>query len=107
MAVIEIPVRADLPAYEFKMELEGTLYTLKFRWNERMAIWIFTLADEQGQDLLCGMPLYSGVDLAAHFKRDELPPGLFMVYDEAGKGREADRENFGVDLKFLYEESGE
>ena len=41
MAVIELPVRNDLPNYEFKSELDGVVYTLRFRFNERLNDWVF------------------------------------------------------------------
>ena len=105
MAIIELPVRGDLPSFEFKIELEGVVYTLKFRWNERMARWLFSIANEVGQDIVAGLPVQTDVDIKGRFKGSTLPPGLFLSLDETGAQRNPDRETFGEEVKFLYEEA--
>lgn len=103
--IVDLPVRSDLPAYSFKIELEGVVYTLRFRWNERMARWIFDIADEQGQDLVVGLPVHTDVDIKGRFRQSTVPPGLFVAYDETGAQRNPDRSNFGGEVKFFYQES--
>lgn len=105
MAIIEIPVRSDIPSYELKMELEAVIYSLKFRWNERMALWFFTMADEEGVEVISGLPVQTNVDIKGRFKQAGTPPGRFLSYDETGKARDPDRSNFGNEIKFLYEEA--
>lgn len=107
MAILEIPVRADLPSYEFKQEIEAVIYTFKFRWNDRMSKWFFSIADEENVELLSGIPVQTNVDIKGRFRQTTLPPGRFLAYDETGKGRDPDRSNFGSEIKFLYEESSE
>jgi len=105
MAIIEMPVRSDIASYEFKQEIEGVVYTFKFRFNERMGRWVFTIADENGIDLLSGIPVQANVNLKGRFKQTTLPPGLFLCYDETGAARNPNRETFGNDVKFFYEEA--
>ena len=105
MAIVEIPTRCDLPAYDFKIDLESTVYTLRFRWNSRMSRWIMDIATEDGTDLLVGIPLHTNVDITSRFKKAGLPPGAFAVYDETGNGNNPDQFNFGTDVKLLYEEA--
>lgn len=105
MAILEIPVRSDIPSYQFRIELDGTIYTLRFKWNTRMEIWIMDIADEQDNDLLNGIPVYTDVDLKQRFRQETLPPGLFVAYDETGARRNADRDTFGNEVKLFYQEA--
>ena len=105
MATLELPVRGDVPAFDFKQDLDGTSYTLTFRWNSRMNLWIFSLATEEGVSLLEGLPVQTDVDIKGRFKGEDLPTGLFLAFDETGKQRNADRETFGKEVKFLYQEA--
>lgn len=102
---LEIPVRSDIPSYEFKTDLENVLYNFSIRWNERMATWIMDIGDEQGVIIVGGIPLLTGINILGPYKNELLPPGLFVVYDETGENRNPTRENFGVDIKLLYQES--
>lgn len=104
MALLEMPVRADLPQYQFRIELEGTIYTLRFKWNTRMELWVFDIANEQDVDLLNGIPVQTNVDLKQRFRQDTLPPGLFLAFDETGAERDPDRDTFGNEVKFFYDE---
>lgn len=105
MAIIEIPVRADIAAYQFKQEIESVVYSFNFRWNERLSRWFFSIGNEEDVELLSGIPVQTNVDLKGRFRQVELPPGRFICYDETGKERDPDRTNFGTEIKFLYEES--
>jgi len=95
MAVIEMPVRADLPAFTFKQDLEGTVFTFDFRFNVRFNNWIMDISDEQGNPIILGTPVQTDVDILSRFIFDGLPPGQFVVIDETGAQRNPDRENFG------------
>lgn len=105
MAIIELPVRGDLASFEFKIELETTVYTMKFRWNERMSRWVFTIADENGIDIVSSLPVQTNVNIRGRFKQETLPPGLFTALDETGAARNPDRDTFGGDVKFFYQEA--
>lgn len=108
MAVIEMPIRNDLPAYNFKQELEGSVFTFEFRYNERFACWIMDISDETGDTpIILGTPVQTDVDILSRFILAELPPGQFVVLDETGAQRDPDRDNFGIEVKLFYVESTE
>lgn len=107
MAVLELPVRADLPAYTFKQELEGGVFTFEFRYNERFVAWIMDISDEQGVPIILGTPVLTDVDILSRFISEELPLGQFICIDESGAQRNPDRDNFGGEVKLLYLESTE
>ena len=102
MAILEMPVRSDLPAFTFKQELEGTVYTFDFRYNERFECWIMDISTEQGTPILQGTPVQTDVDIASRFLDPRLPKGHFAVIDETGEQRNPDRETFGGEVKLFY-----
>jgi len=100
-----IPVRADLPAYTFQIDLEGKLYTFTFRYNERMDRWLMDIADENENPLLSGIVILTDYNLIERFKDDALPPGEFFALDESGEQKYAGREDLGNDIKLFYVEA--
>jgi len=105
LTTLVIPVRADLPAYTFQIELDGSLYTLTFRYNERMDRWLMDIADENEDALLLGIPILTDFNLIERFKDDNLPPGEFFALDESGAQKYAGREDLGNDIKLFYVEA--
>lgn len=105
MALLVMPVRSDLPAYSFTMELEQANYRFKFRFNSRMSRWFMDIQDTDETDIITGIPMLTGTDLLSRFVDDNLPPGQFICLDETGAGKNATRYDFGEDVKLLYRES--
>lgn len=100
-----MPVRSDIPAYKFQIDLEGTLYTFTFRYNSRMSRWIMDIADENETTILLGVPVLTEFSLIERFKDDRLPPGAFLALDESGNQKQPAREDLGNDVKLFYIES--
>ncbi len=107
MATLELPVRSDLPAFTFRQELEGSVYTLGFRFNERIAQWIMDILSEQEVPIVMGIPVLTEVEMTERFKYLSIPQGYFVCIDETGKQRNPDRDTFGDEVKLLYVESTE
>ena len=106
MAFSKIPVRADLPSYEFRIDLDGSTYTLAFRFNERMNRWIMDIKTENNVPVLLGSPVLIGTDFLARFQSDSLPPGELFTINLKDNFVDADREAFGNDVIILYNEAG-
>lgn len=106
MATLLMPIRSDLPSYEFQLDLEGSLYTFRFRFNRRMERWIMDVLDENDLPLILGTPLHIDWDLLRRFQNEGLPPGNFYLVDESGEGKPATRETMGGDHKLFYIEAG-
>ena len=105
MALFKMPVRADLPDYEFRVDLEETIYTFAFRFNVRMGRWIMDVRTENNIPVLSGLPVLIGTDFLVRFQSDLLPPGQLFVINLKDNFIDSDREAFGTDVVVLYNES--
>lgn len=112
MAILRLPVHANAAAYEFTVELEGKTYLMRFRWNERMGRWLMDVAKVDGADVVAGVPLLVNTPLLDRFASPDLPPGRFLIRDEASEptieataARSPGRSELGGDILLVYEES--
>lgn len=105
MAVLELPVRSDFKAYSFQTELDGVVYTLTFRFNDRMSLWVMDIGDSSGNEILNGILLQTDVALTDQYVKEDLPPGRFICIDESGESKDAGVDDLGNDVKLLYEEA--
>lgn len=106
MALLEIPVRSDLPAYDFQIELEKVQYTLSFNWNARMKSWFMDIGDKDGNPLLSGLKMYASYPLKYKFKDTALPPGEFLLLDTTNQNKDPQQDDLGSRVILMYQESG-
>lgn len=107
MAIFELPVRNDLPAYDFQVELDGVLFTLGFNYNARAGYWVFDIFDSNDNPLLVGIRLVSGQLLTERFISEGLPLGDFFIFDSSGKNEDPTIDNFGVTCLLMYADKEE
>lgn len=106
MATLILPVRSDFSSYRFQMDLEGTIYTLDFGFNFRSERWYMSIYDSTGETLIVGdISILINVPLADQYIDKRLPLGRFIAIDETGNNNEATIDNFGTDIKLMYQES--
>lgn len=106
MATLVIPIRSDLQAYKFSIDLEGEIYVLDFGFNTRSGRWYMSIYDSTGETLLVGdIPILINIPLHDQYVDERLPPGRFIALNEADNLSEATVDNFGIDVKLFYEES--
>jgi len=105
MAILEIPVRSDIPAYNFQITLEGTVFTMHFRYNSRLERWVWDINDIDDAEIITGVPLLYGLPLLDRYRDERLPLGRFVVLDETGEKRNPTRDGLGEEFKLLYQES--
>lgn len=107
MALLEIPLSNSNPSFIFQVELEGTAFEFRFRWNGRMENWIFDLLDSNGVVVQEGYPFYTDQVLLRQNVTTVKHLGLLIVNNTETPGANADRFNIGGDVKFAYDESVE
>tara|TARA_R110002012_G_scaffold265589_1_gene448998 strand:+ start:3496 stop:3816 length:321 start_codon:yes stop_codon:yes gene_type:complete len=105
MSILEIPVRNDLPAFEFRVVFEGVTYFLQFKYNKRRLRWLIDIQNQDKIDILSGIPLLTNVDLKSKYKSLGLPPGVFLVFDTEGRDYNPTQFDLSDRVKFLYKEA--
>jgi len=105
MASVELPTRRDLPAYNYRIDLDGTTYTLYFNYNDRMGKWMVAVGDEQGAVIIGYVPIIVNWPLFNRFKDDALPPGTLAAYDSANTNLDPGRFDLGERVRMVYEEA--
>lgn len=104
MALLEIPVFADVEAFKFTTDLEGQNYEFDFSWSSRCAQFSMTIRDALGVDLI-STPAVGNSDLLGRFQNEKLPPGSLFVFDSTGQQREPTIAGFGTEFLLYYQES--
>ena len=107
MAFLQLPIRSDIPAYDFQAELDGVLYTLGFSYNTRAGYWTMDIFDSNETPILVGIRVISGWLLTNRFVMAGLPPGDFLVYDTSGKNEDPLQADFGTTKILLYADASE
>lgn len=105
MALIKIPLRNDIPSYEFKVDLDGTTYTIKIRYNTRTGIWVMDLYTDNDVAIIVGIPLLVGTIFFDRFTDDRLPEGDMFILNIEDEDAEATRDNLNENVLLLYDEA--
>lgn len=105
MAVLEIPLENSKPSFIFQVELEGSNFEYRFRWNGRMENWIFDLYDAVGTAIQTGNTFIVDFDLLKQNVTTNKYPGTLVAFNTETPGVNADRFNIGGDVKLQYLES--
>lgn len=101
--MLEIPVRNDLPAYEFTILIENRVYAFSFRYNFRMKRWIMDIKTSDGEPLVMGILILVEQSLLGRFKNEELPEGMLIALNLGREHVNPEREDFGENVKLLYQ----
>jgi hypothetical protein len=105
MALRKLPLRSDIPKYEFRIDLDLTTYTLAFRFNRRQGRWIMDVKTETDTPLVMGIPVLIGVDLLARFVIDGLPEGNLFAANIENDFVDAGRDDLGNNVVIFYNEA--
>lgn len=104
MAHLELPVERTLPSFSYQVQLDGTIYTLRYTFNDRMGKWFLDLRTEIGDPIVEGIPIVSDWDLFGRFRDDRLPPGNLFAFDTSGLSVDPGRYDLGERVSMIYEE---
>lgn len=102
---LQLPVRHDIPSYNFQQELEGTVYDLEFNYNTRGGYWMMDINDASKNPIITGIRVVTDFSLIGHLKVPGAPPGQFIAYDTSGYNRDAGINDFGSKVLLIYRES--
>lgn len=105
MAIIQIPLRNDLDAFDFNVDLDGRTFNFEIQWNSRSSIWSLIVRDDEQIELLGAIPLVVNSDLLGRFQNSELPPGVLTLFDSSGQNLECAKVDLGLRCVLLYQEA--
>jgi hypothetical protein len=101
MALWRIPTR-PYPTFTQTTDLDGTTYSLRFRWSERGGCWHLDMRTLDGVPVLLSARLVTHWPLLRRVRNAVRPPGELFVQDLTGPGEEPTLEEFGSRFVLFY-----
>ncbi len=98
----EIPIRGDLASQSLTVALDGVLYQLALRWNERAESWSMDLFTVDGEALLLGVRLVPAWNLLWRGTDTRLPAGSLVLHDRTGANEPPGPDDLGARHTLLY-----
>lgn len=85
------------------LDLDGTTYDIRYRWNTREETWTL-ICSRSGGDIIFSTAARTGRVLNSLYKhRPYCPQGNMMIIDIAGSGERVDFDNFTITGRYrLY-----
>ena len=105
MALVGVPLRKDVPSYQFRIELDSITYTLSIRYNSRLNRWVMDFNTENNSPLVTGIILLLGTNLLKRFKNEGLPEGDLFLINVENENIEGGRDNFSENVQLFYQEA--
>jgi hypothetical protein len=104
---VTLPLRTDLPHYEFDVTLEGAVYTLEFRWSARESAWFASIFTETGDPIARSCKVLPGWPLFVRVRDPRMPLGALVPVDTTGDHVAPGLNDLGGRVQVLYYESTE
>ena len=104
MALIQLPLRSDVPAFTFQTDLDGTTYSFKFRYNSRMDRWAFDILTANNDPIIEGVLVVTGTLLLERFSDPRLPQGDMFVLNKEDENVSPGRSDLQKNVFILYDE---
>lgn len=104
MAIIQLPLRSDVPAFTFQTDLDGTTYSFKFRYNSRTDRWAFDILTANNEPIVSGVLVVTGTLLLERFSGARLPQGDLFVLNKEDENASPGRDDLQKNVFILYDE---
>lgn len=101
MAELRIPW-PDGPAWQQTITLDGRVFRLSARWNEIAEAWFMDIGTRAGEAIIAGIKITGGVLIGARFADNRLPPGYFVVVENAECGCTPGRDDMRGNARLIY-----
>jgi hypothetical protein len=96
--IIEVP---DMNDSKSRIALNGTMYQIRFTYNDTADYWKFGLYDSQDNPVAVGIKIVPGTVLNLFFGRTQLPQGAFGVRTELDRVGRDDFTNGRAEFIFV------
>lgn len=105
MAVLEIPTRTDVGAWNQQTTLENVPFRFRFRWNDRDGTYYMDLLDESENVIRAGVRLVVNFELLKRLVDGGRPPGFFLAFDARSNPQPPAFGQLGDEIFLTYTES--
>ena len=105
MATVLIPLDAETPDYTEQVTLDGTVYTLRFRWSVREESWYMDVLTAVEEPIRLGIKVVPYWSLGRNVPDPRFPPGVFSVWDTGGTDEAPGEHDLGGRVIILYTEA--
>jgi hypothetical protein len=102
MSFFLLPLRNDLPRYQFTITLSGSIFSLSIYYNVRMSRWIMDVQDPSGNPILTGVALLINRNLTGQYRTLAIPVGTFFCTDDTNQDTQPTLLSFGTDHSAWY-----
>ena len=103
MAVLQLPTSTTVPFYVFEIELDGVLFRLQFKFNQRDQAWFLSILDTNDNQLRSGIRVVSDWTLLRLWQEiDKKPAGEMMAVAQGTIARPALINELGSDVVMTY-----
>jgi hypothetical protein len=99
---VTIPLRSDLPFFEFEVELDEVTYGLSFKWNAAAEAWFLALKSSEDEVILAGTKVTVDWPVGSRNADPRIPPGVLVFLDTAGRQQDPGRTDLGDRVLLLY-----
>ena len=99
-----IPIIEGSRNFRFPYIFDGEERLVGLRYNTRMKRWIFSLAFPNGEPIIAGIPVVTGVDLFIPFRAWEVPRGSLIVINTIDPNGDVGPDDLGTTCKLMYED---
>ena len=99
----EIPTKSDQVDYNYNLDINGTTYFLRFRYNSRMARYMLDILDADKVIIIAGLPILSSVPTIEDYVDIRLPDGVILPFDVDGEQKNAEVEELGDRVRIYFE----
>jgi len=102
MQVFNIPLSNQDPAFEFSSTLDNKRFIFDYKFNTRLQLWTVNMRDRADNDLINGLPFFSGRNLLKYTAASNSLQGVIFINSANETITDADRFDFGLEIKKLY-----
>lgn len=106
MAFFRLPVRNDVAAYRFRVELDDEPFIFTFRYNPRHGRWFMDLQIAEGDVIFYSRAVVLNDDILKPFRGVQgAPNGPLIITDLSNENVEPDDNTFGDEVAVIFEET--
>lgn len=100
--VLTVPMRNDLPWYQFRCSFSSVIFSIHVRYNTRMQRFLMDICDPSDNPILVGIPVLIQRSLLTQFPTLSVPQGVMFCTDDTGQGNQPTQYSFGLDHTMFY-----